>query len=208
MNNYTTSPSSQKPELVTIIAIMTLANGIINILWGLGVTTAVVLGTLFIGIICAPFTILPTILGIFEVIYASKLLSDPPQPIRPSQSIAILEIVAVITGNVLSLIVGILVLVFYNDSTVKRYFAEINGRVGPVEPPVGPTPVTQPEPATPKEAAPKPGRAQKAAKPKSEAAKKPAKPKQAKKPAKAKTAQPKEEKPAKPETKKKGRSTS
>lgn len=117
-----------KPGLVQFIAIMTLVNGILNILYGLIVTGAIVLGTFFLGIICAPVTILPVVLGIFEILYAVKLLATPPQPVRPSQTIAILEIIAVITGNIISLIVGILALVFYADADVKYYFARLNGQ--------------------------------------------------------------------------------
>ena len=114
--------------MIQAIAIMTLANGILNILYGLGVTAAIVLGTFFIGIICAPLTILPVVLGIFEILYAVKLLATPPQPVKPSQTIAILEIVAVLSGNVISAVVGILALVFYTDANVKAYFAKLNSQ--------------------------------------------------------------------------------
>jgi hypothetical protein len=99
--------------------------------------------------------ILPTILGVFEIIYASKLLSDPPQPVQPSQTIAILEILCILAGNVFSMIVGILSLVFYNDPAVKDYFARLNGMAAPFapEPPVPPAPA-EPAPAPVIEAAP------------------------------------------------------
>lgn len=118
---------SGKPGMVQAIGIMTIINGILNILYGVGVTAAIVLGTFFVGILCAPVTILPAILGIFEILYALKLLANPPQPVKPSQTIAILEIVAVISGNVISAVVGVLALVFYSDADVKAYFARING---------------------------------------------------------------------------------
>jgi hypothetical protein len=121
-------PADQKPGMVQAIAIMTLVNGIFNILYGLSLTMGVVLGTLFIGIICAPVTILPTVLGIFEIVFAVKLLANPPQPVKPSPTIAILEIVTILTGNLISMIVGILALVFYNDANVKAYFARINNQ--------------------------------------------------------------------------------
>ena len=119
---------SGKPGMVQAIAIMTLINGILNILYGLSVTAAIVLGTLFIGIICAPVTILPVVLGIFEIIYATKLIANPPQPVKQSQAIAILEIVAVVSGNIISAVVGVLALVFYADANVKAYFARLNGQ--------------------------------------------------------------------------------
>jgi hypothetical protein len=121
----------QKPTLVNVIAWTTLASGIVNIIWGLA-ASGTALATV-IGIICTPITILPSILGIFEILYAAKLLSNPPQALQPSTKIAILEIVCVITGNVFSMVVGILSLVFYNDEIVRDYFARLNGIV-----PVGP----------------------------------------------------------------------
>jgi hypothetical protein len=77
-----TSYPEQKPGLITAIAVMTLTSGIINLFWGF-VASATALGTL-IGVICLPITILPTILGIFEIVYAAKLLSAQPQPVQPS----------------------------------------------------------------------------------------------------------------------------
>ena len=123
----TTTIATQKPGMVTALSIMTLVNGILNILYGLGVTFAIVVGTIGIGIICAPVTILPAVLGIFEILYAVKLLPDPPQPVRPSQTIAILEICCIIAGGVMSMVVGILALVFYTDPSVRAYFSRING---------------------------------------------------------------------------------
>jgi hypothetical protein len=122
------SSGMRKPDLFQAIAVMTLVNGILNILLGLGLTAGVVLGTFFFGLLCAPLTILPLILGIFEILYAIKLLGNPPQQVKPSQAIAILEIVAVLYGNVISLAVGVLALVFYSDANVKAYFARINGQ--------------------------------------------------------------------------------
>ena len=137
----------EQPGLVKTVAILTLVNGIVNIFWGL-VATAAVVPTIILACL-AIFTILPTILGIFEIIYAAKLLSDPPQPVQPSQTIAILEILCILTGNVFSMIVGILVLVFYNDEQVKTYFAELNGIPYPVDitPATPPAPPADPKPA-------------------------------------------------------------
>lgn len=117
--------TNQKPNLITVIAVTTLVSGIVNLFWGL-VASATAIGTI-IGVFCLPLTILPTLLGIFEIIYAAKMFSDPPQPMQPSNSIAIFEVLCFMTGNVFSMVVGILSLVFYNDLTVKSYFAELNG---------------------------------------------------------------------------------
>lgn len=131
-----TSYSEQKPGLVTTIALMTLVSGIINLFWGF-VASATALGTI-IGVICLPITVLPTILGVFEIIYAAKLLSAQPQPVQPSTSIAVFQILTFLMGNIFSMIVGILSLIFYNDLTVKDYFSRLNNA-----PVIVPTPVTE-----------------------------------------------------------------
>ena len=119
-----------KPTYVHIITWTTLASGIVNLFWGLA-ASGTALATI-VGVVCVPLTILPTVLGIFELIYAAKLFSNPPQPMKPSTNIAILEIAAVLTANVFSMAVGILSLIFYNDTVVKDYFARLNGTLKPV----------------------------------------------------------------------------
>jgi hypothetical protein len=163
-----TMNSDQKPGLYTAIAAMTLASGIINLFWGF-IASATVLSTV-IGVICLPITILPTILGIFEIIYAAKLLSTQPQPVGPSPAIAAFQISTFIYGNVFTAVVGILNLIFFNDQSVREYFARSN-RVRilpsttavpevPAVPPVIPTPLLEPStPEAPEHPQkPKPGR--------------------------------------------------
>jgi len=135
--------TQQKPTLVQVIAWMTLVSGIVNLFWGFA-ASGTVLATI-VGIICTPFTILPTILGVFELIYAAKLFSNPPQAVQPSTNIAVFEIASVLTGNVFSMAVGILALVFYNDAVVKDYFARLNGTL-PVEPATHPVLASLPDP--------------------------------------------------------------
>ena len=138
--------NTQKPTLINVIAWTTLASGIVNLFWGLA-ASGTMLATI-VGVICTPLTILPTILGVFELIYAAKLFSNPAQPILPSTNIAIFEIACVLTGNVFSMAVGILSLVFYNDTIVKDYFAHLNGTLTPVTvTPITPASIPTPEPA-------------------------------------------------------------
>lgn len=129
---YTYSrPTMEKPGMVTALGVLTLVSGIINILTGLGLTGGLVLGTLGLGLLCAPVTVLPAILGVFEVLYAIKLLANPPVPVQFSQTIAILEICCILFGNVIALVVGILALVFYSDAQVRSYFEAINAPTTP-----------------------------------------------------------------------------
>lgn len=118
--------SSEKPGMFVGLSIAILISGILNILLGLSLTAAIVLGTIGIGLICAPLTILPSILGIFEILYATKLLANPPRNVQPSQAIAIMEICSILFGGVIQAGVGIFALVAFNDPTVKAYFARIN----------------------------------------------------------------------------------
>ncbi len=156
MNSQFTN--QQKPTLVNVIAWMTLASGIVNLFWGIAASGAVIASTIGIGVICTPITILPTVLGIFEIIYAAKLMSNPPQQVQPSTNIAILEIVCVLVGNIFAVVVGILALVFYNDLTVKDYFARLNGTLAPAESlaPIALASTPEPElaPVEPEEIAP------------------------------------------------------
>jgi hypothetical protein len=115
-----------RPDMVTAIGVMTLVNGILNILAGLGLTMGVIFGTIGLGILCSPITLLPAVRGVFEILYASKIMANPPQPVQFSQTIAILEICCILYANVISLVVGILALVFYNDQSVKDFFYSIN----------------------------------------------------------------------------------
>lgn len=140
-----TSYPGQKPGLVTAIAVMTLVSGIINLFWGF-VASATVLSTI-IGVVCLPIAILPTILGIFEIIYAARLLSVQPQPTQPSTSIAVFQILTFFVGNVFSMVVGILALVFYNDLTVRDYFDRLNSTSASAPPTQASRPESLPAPA-------------------------------------------------------------
>ncbi len=116
----------EKPGMVTALGILTLVSGILNILTALGLTAGIALSTLGIGLLCAPITLLPGVLGVFEILYATKIIANPPVAVKFSQTIAILEICCVVFGNVVALIVGILALVFYNDAAVRAYFERLN----------------------------------------------------------------------------------
>lgn len=119
------APLGEKPSEVTTITILILISGISNIIASLIWTFAIVFGTLGIGLLCTPITILPGVLGIFEVIQAANLLSERPKPVKNFQTIAILEICAILSFNVISLVTGILGLVFNNNPRVRGYFNQL-----------------------------------------------------------------------------------
>lgn len=112
-----------KPDKVEAVAILSLINGILNILWGLGLS--LLAGVTIVGICCIPWTILPTILGAFEVVYAAKLLASDPRAVKPAKAIAILDILCILEGNFISMVVGILLLVFYADNEVENWFNQL-----------------------------------------------------------------------------------
>jgi hypothetical protein len=113
-----------RPGLVTALAILTLVSGMINIMAGLGAAIGL---TLSIVLLCiAPLALLPVVLGVFEILYAIKLLSTKAQLVRPNQTIAILEILCFLFGNLFSCAVGVVALVVYNDPAMGLYFARIH----------------------------------------------------------------------------------
>ena len=120
---------AEKPTKITALILMTLISGLFNIFAAITGTAAVVMGTFGVGLICcAPLTVLPGVLGVFEVLYAFDLMAYPAKPVRPNSTIAILEICCLLFGNVLAAIAGVVALVFYNDLEVRDYFARINRR--------------------------------------------------------------------------------
>jgi hypothetical protein len=98
-----------KPGKVTAIGGMRLGAGVCNILAGLVCYWFVL-----------PLLLIP--LGIVEIISASNLLKAEPDYPSGLKTIAILEIVAIVTlAGWISLAVGILTLVFLGDPRVKKY---------------------------------------------------------------------------------------
>jgi hypothetical protein len=102
-----------KPGKITAIGGMRLGSGVCNILAGL----------VFCWLIF-PIIIIP--LGIVEIVSASNLLKTKPD--RPSSLLAIpiLEIIAILTlAGWVSVVVGIISLVFLSDQRVKSYLNQL-----------------------------------------------------------------------------------
>jgi hypothetical protein len=102
-----------KPGKLTTIGGMRLGAGICNIIAGI----------IFCWLIF-PIVMIP--LGIVEIISASNLLKLQPEPPTGIKTIAILEIIAIITmAGWISVVVGILTLVFLSDERVKNYLSQV-----------------------------------------------------------------------------------
>ncbi len=114
-----------KPGKVQSLSILIIISGVLNILGGGFLAILIIIGTLGIGLLCAPVLILPMLLGVAEIIHGINMLADPPRIKEPSQVIAILEICSILFGNVFAVIVGVINLVFSNDQEVKQYFAAL-----------------------------------------------------------------------------------
>jgi hypothetical protein len=117
-------PAPQTPAKtgkVDFITIALLISGVLNIVGGLTGSFGLLLS--IIGIICMPLTAAIVVLGIFEVLYASRLLTTPARNLRYNnlQTLAYLEIASILLGNVVTLVAGIVNVVFLNDTEVKRY---------------------------------------------------------------------------------------
>jgi hypothetical protein len=114
---------TDKPGKIAAIIVLTLISGIFNIFAAFTGTAAVVTGTLGLGLICcAPLTVLPGVLGVFEIIYAMNLMGSPPRPVQPNHTLAALEIACIVFGNLLAVAAGVVSLILYNDPEVRAYF--------------------------------------------------------------------------------------
>lgn len=120
---YQQVPGAQEhPSEVIAIAIMAIVDAVIS---GLG-------GLVWMVTICGiPLGIYAIVVAVMAGMYAYKLLSRPLQPVQPNKTLAIMQIVNIITGNIFSLAFGIISLVLYDQPKVRAYFAYRNGQPVP-----------------------------------------------------------------------------
>ncbi len=116
-----------KPGNVQLIGILMIVSGVLNILSGIGL--AVVLLLTLIGIFCTPLALIPIGIGVWEIVTGANIING--RPAKHIQVVAGFEIASILWANVLSMVAGILVLVFYNDPPTKEYFELLN--VGIIE---------------------------------------------------------------------------
>lgn len=111
--------SNSEPGRYQAIYIMMLIDGILNVINGAGLVGGALIS--IIGVICLPVVAIPLTLGIFEILYASKMLNHKKVSHGTIQTIAIFETASILYGNVIALVVGILNLIFLDDPAVKNY---------------------------------------------------------------------------------------
>lgn len=118
--------SPVRPGKVQAIGIMNVVDGVINILWSPTLAFIILTaGLASFGIACLflPLAALPMVTGILGLISGIRLLSSRPGAARPDTGVAVLQIVNVLSGNVISLGIGIAALVLYNDPEVRDYYS-------------------------------------------------------------------------------------
>lgn len=122
----------QKPSRLQKLSFLYLIDSVINIS----------LGLLWLSLICtAPLGIYSIVVGIFEFLYALRILPDPIKPdqtdmltmtliqtSKPNRGLAIMQIINILSLNIFSLIVGVLSLSWMKEKAIKDYLAEINAR--------------------------------------------------------------------------------
>lgn len=113
----------QKPGTVQAIAIMQLVGGIWAVLWPLSASFLFLMSVVAApALICiAPVLIYSIVVGILCIVKGAQLLGDRSDARAPTAT-AIMQIVNILGCDVVSLILGILTLVFLGQSDVKAYF--------------------------------------------------------------------------------------
>jgi hypothetical protein len=111
-----------KPGKVQTLSILIIISGILNIFGGGVIALLIIIGTIGVGLLCAPILVLPMILGVAELIQGLNMLADPPRGKGPSQALAIFEICSILFGNLFAVTVGVVNLVYGADAEVKTYF--------------------------------------------------------------------------------------
>jgi hypothetical protein len=114
-----------KPGNVQLIGIFMIVSGALNILAGAGWLIALLVTV--VGILCTPIALIPVGIGIWEIVTGANVING--KPAKNIQVVAGFEIASILWANVLSMVGGILVLVFYNDPPTKEYFEDLNAGV-------------------------------------------------------------------------------
>src|SRR5262249_28979237 len=111
--------SNEMPGKVQAIAIMTLVGGIIGILFGI---TFIAAAPFVCFTLCWPGTYYTIGMGILAASTGAQPLGKEGRYQAPPTTAAILMIINVINGDLASLVMGILILVFLNEPEIKNWY--------------------------------------------------------------------------------------
>lgn len=114
---------AKPPGMVTTIGILVLVGGaldiVLNLFWVVYVLL-IALGTFGIGLLCCIFPIAGLISGVLNLMHGIKMVQNPSVP--PSQPLAIAQVCSVLWCGMLTMVCGILVLVFSKNPEVVAWY--------------------------------------------------------------------------------------
>lgn len=120
----------QKPVRLQTLSFLCLIDGVVSICIGL----------FWLALICtAPLGIYGIIVGVFDILYALKIIPDPIkvdkqktntvtllQTSAPNKNLAMMQVVNILSLNIFSFIIGMLSLSWIKERTFQEYFYTIN----------------------------------------------------------------------------------
>jgi hypothetical protein len=109
--------STTKPGILQVISVLDIINGLVNAVWGL---------LLFFGGITFILGIYAWVVATMSIIHAVRLSANPPRVTTPNKALAILQIVNFITGNLLSVVIGIVNLIIYERPEVRAFYKQLS----------------------------------------------------------------------------------
>lgn len=123
----TLPPGPVQPGKVQAIALMLLIGGIWGVLWAIGMVWGVIgisLATCGLGCIFIVGPIYGLVVGILSIVRGAALMGARPGQEAAPGTLAVLLIISIINLDVVSMILGILILVFLNEPQVRAWYRE------------------------------------------------------------------------------------
>src|SRR5262249_15756658 len=119
----------QKPSSVQMAGVMMLIGGIVSLLGALAWLSyygVIVIASGGLGLICClwPGPYYAVVVGIMALIRATQLMGDNAYKAGPGIGIAIMMIINVINGDLVTMAMGIVALVMLNNEESKRSFGQ------------------------------------------------------------------------------------
>ena len=118
-----TSPGQSKPAKVSNLAVMSLIAGLWAVL--LAISAGASLGAMSCGLFCLwPGIYYCLVVGILAITKGAALMGPKAASHPPPVGVAIMLIINIINLDVVSLVLGIIMLMWCNDEEVKAYLAK------------------------------------------------------------------------------------